>query len=722
VNQIAGKCCQRFSEGDVTDGWKQISLSQCSSSVVSPMSDFITLYCLVRGDPAEYAFHVDIPRNSRVSHLKEAVKEKNQPHFDNVPAKNLTLWRTNVPGGSTQYRQASQLTIPLDQITSFEFPEYQWTVMLPSTEPELIPVETVVREVKLLLAKLTLEKFDTISDQIIKFANQSVKETDGTTLQVVVQLTFEKAIDDPNATAVYAQLARKMLDKVSSDIKDDKVKNSMGKVITGGNLFRRYLLNHCQEGFERGWKNDLPKVDKNENGTVAAGLDPLFIKEYYSVKRRGLGLIEFIGELFKQQILTEGVMHECVQKLLSDVADPEEEDVESLCKLMTTVGKDLDHEKAKNWMDVYFDRMDDLLKHPKLPSRIKFMIQDVIDSRNSRWVNNTPKTMQETRDDLPYRFQRRRNPIPRTLKPTSRTQDLKAKQCEKENIEWTTNSGRPNLQQPVRGSSHSGGVNVPPVGSRDGWNAVPSTSSRKTGDLTQFGKMDRTKNTRVSTGPANGDVFANLRASEPFAMPAEDKKYEKSVLMLSTVSPIGTANMSSLRTAVSEWRPGIEEEEKANEEPRIKLLPRTLPILGSENHPILGTVPANETPVQKMSESEAKKKIDDMLKEFWSVVDVEGLVLCIKNFPSEYHSLIITEILFTTISKKKNEVKMMAKAFRMLADEKSVSKDSFETSFDSFVGFIDDISTNVPTVFEHIRILLTGARMYIPVFLGAHSS
>ncbi|KXN87496.1 Eukaryotic translation initiation factor 4 gamma, partial [Leucoagaricus sp. SymC.cos] len=51
-----------------------------------------------------------------------------------------------------------------------------------------------------------------------------------------------------------------------------------------------------------------------------------------------LGLIKFIGELFKLQMLTEHNMHECVKKLLVNVNDPEEEEIENLCKLLMTVG------------------------------------------------------------------------------------------------------------------------------------------------------------------------------------------------------------------------------------------------------------------------------------------------------------------------------------------------------------------------------------------------
>lgn len=61
-------------------------------------------------------------------------------------------------------------------------------------------------------------------------------------------------------------------------------------------------------------------------------------------RRRSLGNIKFIGELFKLKMLTEPIMHDCVVKLLKN---HDEESLECLCRLLSTIGKDLDFEKAK---------------------------------------------------------------------------------------------------------------------------------------------------------------------------------------------------------------------------------------------------------------------------------------------------------------------------------------------------------------------------------------
>ena len=47
-------------------------------------------------------------------------------------------------------------------------------------------------------------------------------------------------------------------------------------------------------------------------------------------------------------MISEPVMHDCIYKLLrSEIQDSLEDQLECLCKLLTTIGKDLDHVKAK---------------------------------------------------------------------------------------------------------------------------------------------------------------------------------------------------------------------------------------------------------------------------------------------------------------------------------------------------------------------------------------
>ncbi|OZJ03525.1 hypothetical protein BZG36_03411 [Bifiguratus adelaidae] len=582
-------------------------------------------------------------------------------------------------------------TIPLDQVAPLEFSENRWTPASINAAAQQIskdgplPMEIVVRKVKALLNKLTLEKFERISDQILEYANQSVNETDGRTLKIVIQLTFEKATDEPNFEFMYARLCRKLLDKVSADIRDESVKDPKGNGITGGNLFRKYLLNRCQEDFERGWKVDLPEIDQ-----AAADTDPLLTEEYYiaqKAKRRGLGLVRFIGELFKLQMLTVRIMHDCIQKLLSNVTDPGEEEVESLCKFMTTVGKDLDKDNGARYMNAYFELMGKLSKNEKLSSRIRFMLLDVIELRNvCKWMPRRdaagPKTLQQIHEDA-----------------------AKAKEEESYLKSRSSSSGGrlPGMaQQLLRENSSRGrdrsGPNTPTGNAPDGWNTVGNVpqTSRKVGDLTNFGKVDRTKGMRPSLGPSSS-VFSSLSGGKGWTKQSDaspNRKDDKaSVPMTPTSSSIGTANMFS---ALGGEHHGEDAESK--ERPKLKLLPKGTSLnaleLPAESPSSDG--PSSQQPIDKPIDAE--KMIKSMLEEFWAVRDIQELEYCVKNLGGKEDNL--TNFVVTSssqaIERKLDEVLILAKAFSHLVAEDVLRKSILLKGFSEFLQLVDDISIDVP--------------------------
>ena len=268
-----------------------------------------------------------------------------------------------------------------------------------STADGYMEPKVVQRKVQAALNKMTPENFDRISDQILTIANQSKQEKDGRTLRQVIQLTFEKATDEPHFSSTYAKFCKRMLDQMSADIKDDTILDKHGNVVSGGNLFRKYLLNRCQEEFEKGWS--IPTVADDTKEAVAV----LLSDEYYenaAVKRRGLGLVRFIGELYKLGMLTERIITGCIHGLIDFKDEPKEAEIESLCFLMRTVGQQLEAtEKGQPMMQVYFERIQKMIDLPTLENRLKFMLMDVRDLRNHGWqskeANKGPKTLEEIR-------------------------------------------------------------------------------------------------------------------------------------------------------------------------------------------------------------------------------------------------------------------------------------------------------------------------------------
>ncbi|KAG6855612.1 hypothetical protein H0H87_000268 [Tephrocybe sp. NHM501043] len=303
-------------------------------------------------------------------------------------------------GGGGHGQSNMQQTMSMEAVAPLEKTANRWDrKAINADEDSAVLVD---RKVKALLNKLTMEKFDSISDQIVAWANKSENENDGKTLIQVIRLVFEKATDEANWSEMYARLCRKMMERIIPTVRDEGIRNTEGKPITGGQLFRKYLLNRCQEEFEHGWAMEraaaaaaASKAAEDAAAKEAAaksGTDEvaLYSDEYYAaqkVKRRGLGLIRFIGELFKLQMLTERIMHECLKKLLGNVDNPDEEDIESCCKLLGTVGAMLDTPRAAKHMHVYFSRIEELRTSPLVSSRVQFLLLETLELRERKWVD-----------------------------------------------------------------------------------------------------------------------------------------------------------------------------------------------------------------------------------------------------------------------------------------------------------------------------------------------
>lgn len=95
-------------------------------------------------------------------------------------------------------------------------------------------------------------------------------------------------------------------------------------------------------------------------------------------------------------MLTVSIMMRCLNDLIEK---RDEERLECLCKLLTTVGKELEGKREN--LNPIFTKMKEIVdkKHGKVSSRIRFMLQDVMDLRKSGWVprrqDSNPKTIDQ---------------------------------------------------------------------------------------------------------------------------------------------------------------------------------------------------------------------------------------------------------------------------------------------------------------------------------------
>lgn len=268
---------------------------------------------------------------------------------------------------------------------------------------QILTLVEVERKVKSLLNKLALETFETITNDILNIAKQSAWEKDASTIKKIIQLTFEKACDEPFWSEMYAKFCAKICTNIQNNVIDETIVLKDGTHPSGGPLARRLLISTCQTEYEKGWTDKLPT---NIDGT---SLEPeMMSDEYYEMattKRRGLGLVKFIGHLYNLGMLNDQVIFVCLRDQCKNFVDPSEDILENLVQLVKTVGLKLDSEvRTRSILKIVFENIKKILENVKLPPRIVFMLMDLQDLRKQKWVfdtikDNVPKTAEEIHKD-----------------------------------------------------------------------------------------------------------------------------------------------------------------------------------------------------------------------------------------------------------------------------------------------------------------------------------
>lgn len=234
---------------------------------------------------------------------------------------------------------------------------------------------------KALLDSFTPERLEELTAQFLAF--DIVKSSD---MVLIIDTIFDHALREPEGKdghkrmSVLATLCARYAERYA-EFPDER------KPPRYPHTFKSLLLQKCSKELERAELDALPDNQK-------------LSKVGEKTKHRILGCMRFIGELSKQEtkLLPEHFLHACILRLLVDIEtprqpyeNPQADEVDCLCELMTAVGPSLDYGVSKrDCIDKYHARMKTLIANQQLPMSTRTVLQKTIELRRV-WSASGPR-------------------------------------------------------------------------------------------------------------------------------------------------------------------------------------------------------------------------------------------------------------------------------------------------------------------------------------------
>ncbi|XP_013925281.1 PREDICTED: eukaryotic translation initiation factor 4 gamma 3 [Thamnophis sirtalis] len=494
--------------------------------------------------------------------------------------------------------------------------------------------------------------------------------------------------------------------------------------------FRKLLLNRCQKEFEKD-KADDDVFEKKQKELEAATtpeertrLHDELEEAKDKARRRSIGNIKFIGELFKLKMLTEAIMHDCVVKLLKN---HDEESLECLCRLLTTIGKDLDFEKAKPRMDQYFNQMEKIVKERKTSSRIRFMLQDVIDLRQCNWISRRadqgPKTIEQIHKEAKIEEQEEQRKVQQLMTKDKRRPGVQRV----EEGGWNTVQGaknsrvldptkflkitKPSIDEKIQlvpkaqlgswGKGSSGGAKAseidclrPSATSLNRFSALQAPASTVSGTtleldprraLTSRGSTGREKNDNKlpPSAASRPNAFLRLSSGSKEQLLDNQAQEEQRREMLETVKQL-TGGLESDRNST--------EMEKSKTREAVK-----------------SEAPAPH-PQEKpgLSDEEIERKCKSIIDEFLHINDYKEAVQCVEelNVPGILPVFVQVGV-ESTLERSQITRDHMGQLLYQLVQSEKLSKQDFFKGFSDTLETADDMAIDIPHIWLYLAELVT---------------
>ncbi|CAM9310456.1 unnamed protein product, partial [Lampetra planeri] len=493
-------------------------------------------------------------------------------------------------------------------------------------DTEAQKTQELFRKVRSILNKLTPQKFNQLMKQVTDLTIDTEERLKG-----VIDLVFEKAIDEPSFSVAYGNMCR---------------------------CLATLLLNRCQKEFEK------DKVDD--------------------------------------------VVFERKQKELDSAASPR--------------------------MDQYFNQMEKIVKERKTSSRIRFMLQDIIDLRLHNWVSRRadqgPKTIEQIHKEAKIEEQEEQRKVHQQLlskeskrRPDPREQREQRMQREEtwNTVPMTKNSRtidpnkipkiskvRPSMDEKIQLGPRAQVTWV--KGSSGGAKASDSELSRTGSSLNRYSALQSTPSHQSSTTPPQNSEFDSRRTLGRYQTQGENEARKPLISVPPSSRPgsfiRGDSSKELLESQTTEEprrereeaeprRTSVTEDKMEPERTRIKEPVKPEPVAQTPERPVL-------------SEEELERKSKSIIDEFLHINDYKEAIQCVDELDlgPQLHSFVRVGV-ESTLERSHITRDHMGQLLFQLVQQGILPKCQFYKGFLDTLEQADDMAIDIPHIWLYLAELLS---------------
>jgi translation initiation factor 4G len=110
-----------------------------------------------------------------------------------------------------------------------------------------------------------------------------------------------------------------------------------------------------------------------------------------------------------------------------------------------------------------------------------------------------------------------------------------------------------------------------------------------------------------------------------------------------------------------------------------------------------------------MSEADANKRIDEDLKEFFAIRNVDDGEDYFEKLPATHHARLVEKVVSRAIESKEADAQLAADLFARAVEKELCTPDAFERGFLPIAELLDDIAIDAPKAFNLMALMLKGA-------------